>query len=150
MWREFIQTLAQTDPYPGEIRFFPGASKVQIASLEMHLGVAVPEDLKTLLLESNGIADEYDAGFLWSVERIAQYNQEMRTQAVYKENYMSFNDLFFFADAGNGDHFAFPIIQGKVRPTRIYAWDHEGDSRKEVAFTLKNYFERLFGGKLTV
>ncbi|WP_162255066.1 hypothetical protein [Paenibacillus sp. Soil522] len=35
----------------------------------------------------------------------------------------------FFADAANGDQFAFPILNGKIVKKDIYVWNHEDDSR---------------------
>ena len=148
MWREFIQSLESKTQRPFDIEFANGVSPEQLAMVEAELGVALPKDLYDLLGELNGVYDQYGLGIIWSVEAISQYNREMRTLSHYKECYMSFTDMLFFADAGNGDRFAFPIIEGKVRATRIYAWDHEDDSRREVAFTLKSYLERLMSGKI--
>ncbi|HEU5374223.1 MAG TPA: hypothetical protein VFV38_02200 [Ktedonobacteraceae bacterium] len=72
----------------------------------------------------------------------------MRFLPHYKDIYMSFNELLFFADAGNGDRFAFPIIDEKVKERAVFAGDHEDDSRWEIAFSLQSYLERFFAGKI--
>lgn len=150
MWRDFIQNLKATAQYPLEIEFADGVNEEQIRSLELKLGVALPEDLKALLYESNGISDQYGLGIVWPLEEISQYNQEMRNLPHYQNFYMSFSDLLFFADAGNGDRFAFPIIRGKVKAEAVFAWNHENDSRWEVAFSLKSYLEGWLSGKISV
>ena len=150
MWREFIQTLVPAAAYPIDVRYAPGVNEVQEALLEAELGFALPSDLRTLLQESNGIRDQYGSRFIWSIEEIAQYNQEMRTFPEYSKYYMSFADMFFFADAGNGDRFAFPIIQGKCQEGPIYSWDHEDDTRMEIASSLKAYLEGWLSGKMSV
>ena len=41
-----------------------------------------------------------------AAEEIVQRNLHMRTSAALREGYMLFENLLFFADAGNGDQFA--------------------------------------------
>jgi len=148
MWRELInEILVQTTDSAG-IRYASGAREEQLLALETGLGVALPEDLALLLRESNGVLDEYGLHIIWSTEEIERYNHEMRFSRVYTEIYMSFVDMLFFADAGNGDRFAFPILQGNVKATSVSAWDHEDDSRRVVAFSLRSYLERWLSGKL--
>ena len=53
-----------------------------------------------------------------------------------------------FADAGNGDQFAFPIVGGSIRGTDVFAWDHENDSRSWVAPSLQTYLEGWLSGKI--
>ncbi len=148
MWREFIQELKVTAQYPFEVMFIDGANEKQIKALEEDLGVKLPKDLEALLRESDGVNDQYGLRIIWSIKEISQYNREMRTFPHYKDFYMSFADLLFFADAGNGDRFAFPIIGGKVKERAVFAWNHENDDRWEVAFSLRSYLERLLGGKI--
>ena len=50
MWRELIQSL---EP---EATFFPPATAIDIAEVETALEVALPDDLKSLLTESNGVS----------------------------------------------------------------------------------------------
>ncbi len=148
MWHELISEFAQKVAYPLEIVYAAGATEEQLTALDSALGVMLPEDLAVLLRESNGVRDQYGLHIIWSTEEIGQYNHEMRFSEVYAEMYMSFADMLFFADAGNGDRFAFPILQGKVKATSVFAWDHEDDSRKVVAFSLRSYLERLLSGKI--
>ena len=60
----------------------------------------------------------------------------------------TFDPLLFFADAGNGDQFAFVITAGKIRRPDIFAWDHENDSRTWVAPSLAKYLEWWLSGDL--
>ncbi len=150
MWREFIRDLKLTAQYPIEIEFANGVNDGQIMALERELGITLPEDLKALLYESNGVSDQYGLGIVWPLEEIAQYNQEMRTLPHYQNFYMSFIDLLFFADAGNGDRFAFPIFQGVVQQAPVFAWDHEDDARRVIASSLKSYLEGWLCGEISV
>jgi len=74
----------------------------------------------------------------------------MRTEPSFVEHYMPFKNFRFFADAGNGDTFAFVMIQGAIKLPGIFVWNHEDDSRIWVAASLKQYLEWWLYGKLNV
>jgi hypothetical protein len=54
------------------------------------------------------------------------------------------------ADAGNGDQFAFPILDGVARRSDVYVWNHEDDSRSWVAASLQAYLEGLLDGTIPI
>ncbi len=62
---------------------------------------------------------------------------------------MPFDGLLFFADAGNGDRFAFRVLGRETGPD-VYVWDHEDESRRRVARHLRDYLDRWLGGELTI
>lgn len=144
MWREYIQALEPT------ATFFSGAVQSPLSSLERALGIVLPDELRSLLAESNGVLGAYGLRLLWEVEEIIQRNMEMRTAPLFLEHSMPFEHLLFFADAGNGDQFAFGIIQGAIKRPDIYVWNHEDDSRTWVAPSLKRYLEWWLSGKLNI
>ncbi len=144
MWRELIQAL---DPMS---TFSAGATKLQLTKLEEALKLALPDELESLLMESNGVYGAYELQLVWSAEDIAQLNRDMRTSVLLRESYMPFENLLFFANAGNGDRFAFSIIQGAIRRPDIFVWDHENDSRTWVAPSLRQYIEWWLSGKLKI
>lgn len=143
MWRELIRTLEPA------AQLVSGASKTQLLELERTFHLTLPADLKTLLGESNGVRDAYGFCLIWSTEEIARYKQEMRTLSQYN-TYDPFIDFFFFADAGNGDRFAFPLHEGKVDSSIVLAWDHEDDRRRPVASSLQSYLEGWLRGEISV
>lgn len=57
-------------------------------------------------LATEVVRGEYELRLIWSTEEIVQRNLHMRTSAALRESYMPFENLLFFADAGNGDQFA--------------------------------------------
>jgi len=118
-----------------------------IARCEQALGVGLDEDLRALLAEADGIEDEYGGGLVWPVERIRVDNQRFRASAEFARLYMSFDDLLFFADAGNGDQFAFVLRHGR---TDVFAWDHENDSRRWVAPDLEKYLTWWLDGTISL
>lgn len=144
MWLEFIKAV---EP---KAELLVGVTESQLASLEKTLNISLPSELKSLLIETNGIRDEFGLRLIWSVEEIERHNLKMRTDPIFIDNYMPFNNLLFFADAGNGDKFAFSIVQGAIRRPDIFVWNHEDDSRTWVAPTLKDYLEWWMSGKLNI
>jgi SMI1/KNR4 family protein SUKH-1 len=127
-----------------------GASESAIQLAERTLAVAFPDDLRSCLMESDGIEGEYGLGLVWPLERIVRENRSFRETAQFRELYMPFDCLLFFADAGNGDQFAFSIQAGAIRRDDVFVWNHENDSRAWVAPSLSKYLEWWLCGKLTV
>lgn len=144
MWYEFIKAL---EP---KASFRAAATETQLTGLENTLGVTLPVDLKSLLLEPNGVRGAFGLRLIWTVEEIHQYNSKMRTDPTFVHAFMPFHCLLFFADAGNGDLFAFSIVQGKVGRSAVYIWNHEDDSRTWAAPSLKVYLEWWLSGKLNI
>ncbi|HTP29128.1 MAG TPA: SMI1/KNR4 family protein [Anaeromyxobacteraceae bacterium] len=145
-WKAFISSL---EARPEERRFGPPASLGDVGRIEAALCVTLPEDLRSLLLQSDGVEGIYGLGLVWSCARIVNDNVKFRTYPDFRDLYMPFEPLLFFGDAGNGDQFAYTICGGRVRPD-ICVWNHEDDSRSWKAPNLGRYFEWTFAGKLKV
>jgi hypothetical protein len=135
MWRELVAGLSS------QCGFSPPANSEQITRVEEILGVKLPAELQDLLKESNGIADEYGGRVVWSIERIIETNLLFRRYPDFTELYMPFDPLLFFADALDGDQFAYVITAGAIRSSNIFVWNHEDDSRTWLAPSLKRYLE---------
>jgi len=142
MWKELIQGLTE------HTQFGPPAGAEAISHVRDALGVALPSDLAHLLVESDGVEDEYGAGLIWPVQRIEADNLAFRRNAEFADLYMPFEHLLFFADAGNGDQFAFAIQNGQIRRPDVFVWNHEDDSRTWAAASLPQYLEWSLTGKL--
>ncbi len=144
MWRELAERI-HPDGSLG-----PPASELALNDIEAALGVGLPPELRALLREANGIRDRYGNGIL-SAEQILQRNLEMRSDADQDDLYMPFAPLLFFADAGNGDLFGFPIQgDGNINRPDVFHWNHETDSRVWIAKDLQQFVEKWFSGQLMV
>jgi hypothetical protein len=141
VWQERIS--GWTD----DVTFHEGASEVAIHACEAALGQVLPPDLNELLLETNGVDGEFGLGLIWPIERIHADNLGFRTNATFTSLYMPFQPLLFFADAGNGDQFAFVM---RDRPADVFVWDHETDSRTMVAPNLGTYLEWWLDGRIRI
>ena len=146
MWREFIrehhpdlEPIAGNDPGP---EFSPGATPQDPRAIEQHLGVALPDNLKDLLDETNGVLVDFGPHLIWTTDEIVRRNLELRRTLSYQDVYMPFEHLNFFADAGgDGIQFAFGIIQGQIKREDVYSWNPYNDSREWQAPSLNTYVD---------
>jgi hypothetical protein len=129
MWIELVKSLAT------ETEFHLRATRLEIGKVERALGVTLPLELQQLLYESNGIFVDDGLGLIWSTDQIIKENIAFRSNPEFRDLYMPFDPLLFFADAGNGDQVAFCILNGAVQRPDIFAWNHEDDSRMWAAPT---------------
>jgi cell wall assembly regulator SMI1 len=129
-----------------DVSFRAPASADAIQACEAQLGHRLPDHLRQLLAETNGIEGEYGLGLLWSTQRIASDNAYLRNDADVRDSFMPFAGLVFFADAGNGDQFAVSLSGNHD----VYAWNHEDDSRAWVAPTVMRYLEEWMTGRLKI
>jgi hypothetical protein len=144
MWRAFLESVSS------DCQFVPGATSDAIAAAQRSLQVEFPTELVGLLTESDGVEGKDGLGLVWPLARIVADNLSFRGNREFRELYMPFDGLLFFADAGNGDQFAFPICGGAIRRPDIFAWDHEDDSRSWVAPSLRMYLEWWLSGRITL
>ena len=73
-------------------------------------------------------------------------NAAFRANTEFRDLYMPFDGLVFFADAGNGDQFALSLSGNH----EVYVWNHEDDSRTWVASSVLAYLEGWMTGRITV
>jgi cell wall assembly regulator SMI1 len=145
MWIEFLRGLTS------ECEFEAPATEQQLSTAETALGIKLPPDLRDLLRESDGVMGEYGLGLVWSLGQIVEENLRFRASPSFRDLYMPFDHLLFFADAGNGDQFAFPIhADGVIHRADVFAWNHEEDSRTWVAQSLRDYLEGWISGRITL
>jgi hypothetical protein len=159
-WLQFIdkELIRSND---GKFGFNEPVTEGTLTELKEQFGLTqLPEELEALYRQTNGVNDfVYIASvnefilseeFIWSVERIIETNTFKRTSDTYKEIYKSFNNLFFFADSGGGDHFGFETVNGRFERPHVYFWDHEDDRRVWVAPNMKAFIEGWVNGTIKV
>ena len=142
MWRELIKHL---EP---QAVFVPGATAERLSELEQSLGVLLPDDLRSLLSESDGVKGEYGLHLIWSTDEIEELNLERREHSGFLSTYMPLDSLLFFTDAGDGEMFALGIIDGSIQKPFVYVWNPINDSRTWVASSIRHYLESWLSGKL--
>lgn len=114
----------------------------------------LPGELEELYLQTNGVEEligEQKIGeLIWPVDRVVETNKGYRTQPDFKRHYMSFDQLLFISDAGNGDLFGFVTLNGMFERQDIFTWNHETDSRTWVAPDLKTFLKWWTNGTIKV
>jgi hypothetical protein len=143
-WKEHIAAIC------AQASFSEPAGEQTLSAAETQLGMRLPEELRELLAESNGVRGEYELALIWPIERIVADNRLFREDESFKTLYMPFDGLLFFADAGNGDQFAFAVAGGQVRRPDIFVWNHEEDSRTWLAKDLCDYLEGWISGRIAI
>ena len=144
MWRELLLK------HDAVIDFSTPATRSMIDSAVESLGVLLPDSLESLLLESDGFKAEYGCNLLWPVSRIVADNVAFRSNPDFLELYMPFDSLLFFADAGNGDQFAFVVLNGEISREDVFAWNHEDDSRSWIAPNIQTFYEWWLTDRISI
>ena len=135
MWREIVEEFTSAEPRdPAE----PSA----VDRIEEALGQSIPEDLRSFLLETDGLGGAYGTDVVWPAERILSDNLYFRNDAQFQQLYMPFDPLIFFGDNGGGDQFAFVR---KPERDEVFVWDHETDGRNFVSAGLGSYLRSALG-----
>lgn len=136
-WKTYIAALAC------DARFGPPANQEEVAQAGSGLGLALPEELKLLLTECDGVIADYGTEVVWSASGVLRRNQEMRVSNSFRDLYMPFGNLLFFGDDGGGDLFAFAVQgNGSIGRADVFRWEHETDGRIWFASSLKDFFGR--------
>ena len=144
MWKDYIRSVTKGYDYKKP------ATKTEIGQINQKLNVELPNDLLELFNETNGVFDEFDYPLIWATDQIVKENLFFRNFVDYKDIYMPFDHLLFFSNAGNGDLFGYPVLNGVIQRDDIFVWDHETDSRKMIASSLKDFIEGWTSGRIII
>lgn len=77
----------------GEASFQPPAAADAVRACEAQLGHKVPDQLRRLLAETDGIEGDYGLGLLWTTRRIAEDNSAFRRNPDFRRLYMPFTEI---------------------------------------------------------
>ena len=145
MYRELIEKLTVSnqwanvqDPCPEE----------EIRRAEEYVGFTFPEELKTLLRETNG-----DQWFLLSAERIINHvktNREIFPQYLDSDEFEEkVNRFVFFATNGCGDYYCYRVLaNGETDASSIYIWEHELFEIREIAKNLVELITKYYNDEV--
>lgn len=141
-WRAFLAGMID-----GPLEFAAPAQEGTLRRLEGAFSVELPRELRELLSQADGVRDEHGCSLVWNARKIVEENQRFRDPVRGSELCMSFDELLFFSDApGNGDAYAYCILPVRgFQREGIFRWDHEDDSRVQVAPWLRSWVESELG-----
>lgn len=162
-WRELITSIyegrSQQPGIAGKPDFYPAASAATIADAQTALNAALPDSLRSLLLETNGVMDmmSIDGGdwfdsmwLLWRIDEVVEQNRYYRAAGVRETYDRGFGDLVFFAGAGSdGILFAFPVEDGICAP-RVAVWNPIMDELDELAPSLEDFLRGWLTSTISV
>jgi hypothetical protein len=162
-WRALITGIHEGRPHPpgiaGKPEFYPATTAANIAAAEAALLASLPDSLRSLLLETNGVMDmmAIDDGdwfesmwLLWRIEEVVEQNRYYREARVGRTFDRDFSDLVFFAGAGtDGILFAFPVVDGCC-DSRVIVWRPIMDELDELAPTLEEFLRGWLTSTISV
>lgn len=154
-WKKYITEHINPIVQDTTFEFNTAAGNDQLAELRLQLQIdELPAQLEELYKQTNGIREILNGQpigeLIWSAERVIETNKEYRCTPGFAELYMSFDQLLFISDAGNGDLFGFVVLQGKTDRPDIFHWNHEDDSRTWIAADLKQFLKGWTDGTIHV
>ena len=122
-----------------------------LGDAEERLGLLLPEDLRSLLHESDGINGAGRGEPVWPVERIAEENLLLRsagsTPALPDG---ADDDLLFFGDAGNGQLFAYELdAGGEISDSDVFVWQADVGEAVWIASDLQSLLDDWVRGDLS-
>jgi hypothetical protein len=153
-WKEFI-TTGLTHDEDTSFAFHEPAAFMELAYLKECFGLTeLPAELEALYRQTNGIDQLSDgdkiADLIWPIERVIKTNTDYRTDPENKNIYMSFDQLLFVSDAGNGALFGYITLNGRFNHKDIYVWNPIEDSRSWIAPNLEKFIAGWIGGTITI
>lgn len=162
-WRELITGIYDGRPrqpgIAGRAEFYSAASAARIADAEAALDAVLPDSLRSLLLETDGVMDmmAIDGGdwfesmwLLWTVEEIERRNRAHRAASAAGPRRRDFGDVVFFAGAGtDGILFAFPVT-GRVCSPRVVVWHPIRDELSDLAPSLEDFLRGWLTSTISV
>ncbi len=126
-----------------KFNFHAPCSEIDIVNIEDDLAIKLPDELKKILLETNGVEDEYGCELVWNCGDLIQKNRCLREYEENKGLFMSFDSCLMFGEDGNGDQFFFPVLPNGEIKSEILIWNHETDERVFHSCDFEQLFKRV-------
>ncbi len=163
-WHDWISNIYEAQTHqPGittKPTFLPAASMEQLSKLEFDLRARLPESLRSLLLETNGVMErmsinggEYfdNMWLLWTIAEIVEQNYYFRKQTEEGSYNRDFTKLVFFAGAGvDGILFGFPVLEDCICKPDVVAWYPIRDESNLLAPSLQDFLKGWLMGTLFI
>ena len=142
MYRELIDTLIRDHDWA---KLQEPCPEQEITQAETYLGYPFPDELKSLLRETNG-----DRWFLLSTKDILKNTELNRTILAEcfddsEEFQEKIDRHIFFATNGCGDYYGYRVLpNGETDSTAIYMWEHETFEHHIVASDIADLISKYY------
>ncbi len=146
MWTAWLRGL---DTLEGTIALTEPVDPDVLADAEDRLGLILPDALRTLLLESDGVVGIGRGEPVWPAERIAEENVLLRTAGstpALPDG--ADDDLLFFGDAGDGRLLAYELEGDEVTESDVYLWQPDLREAVWIASDLQSLLDDWYRGDL--
>lgn len=155
-WQELISELyraRENDPYGSLPQYYPPAQPEDLDALESEFHLVLPDDLRRLLLETDGVmetiqvgGDMVESGWLvWPVETALRENRALRRQPDTPRS------LFFIANPGvDGVLFGIHAGEQAEELCEVFAWQPVDHSIVQIAPSLQKFLEGWLMGEIRV
>lgn len=148
MWAAWLRAVDGVD---GPVQLTDPAGPEVLAEVEEQLGVQLPAELRSLLAETDGVADDEGAEPVWPAERIAAENLAARAPAGTREPGALppeggvTGGLLLFGDTGTEDMFAYLLDErGEIAGSDVYLWLADREHATWVAADLQSLLDDWF------
>ena len=145
MYRELLEKLTIGHRWA---RLQKPCPEDKIVSAEKYVGFTFPDELKSLLRETNG-----DGWFLLSAEEIisnVKTNREVFPEYLDEDEFEEkVNRFIFFATNGCGDYYCYRVLpNGKTDDSSIYIWEHELFEARTVAENIEDLIIKYYNSQI--
>lgn len=130
VWTAWLRAIGED----GAVVLADPATAETLAEVEAQLGLPLPAELRSLLAETDGLADDCGGEPVWPVERIGEENQSRLGPVANADA-----DLVFFGDTGTEDLFAY-----RAAGPDIYLWSATDERTRWVASDLRSMLDTWF------
>lgn len=148
MWTTWLRGL---DSLGDAVSLAEPVDPEALADAEERLGLIFPEDLRSLLYETDGIGGTGRGEPVWPVERIAEENLLLRsagsTPALPDG---ADDDLLFFGDVGEGQLLAYELDSGgEISDPDVFVWQRGVGEAVWIASDLQSLLDDWVRGELS-
>ena len=145
MYRDLIGKLIEGHSWA---KLQDPCSEDEIIKAEKYVGYIFPEELKSLLRETNG-----DQWFLLSTEDIIKHvktNREIFPEYLEPDEFEEkVNRFVYFATNGCGDYYCYRVLEnGETDISAIYIWEHELFEIREVAKDISELVTKYYNNEV--
>ena len=145
MYRDLIGALIKGHSWA---KLQDPCSEEEIIKAEKYVGFIFPEELKTLLRETNG-----DHWFLFSADDIIKHvktNREIFPEYLQPDEFEEkVNRFVYFATNGCGDYYCYRVLEnGETDISAIYIWEHELFEIREVAKDISELITKYYNNEV--
>ena len=153
-------TAKNADGCASKAAFFPAASVDDIARAEARLKVTLPQSLRSLLLETNGVMAMLSVNksnwfenmwLIFPIDEIVAENSRYRAGATDRPYQDNLHQVLFFAGAGcDGILFGFPMNPDLTCEQSVVVWHPMRDTLSSTAESLDAFIVGWLDGTIKV